>query len=89
MEIKGKKYAEVYIDTDTTIDDVQGLFAWNHSHDYGGKILDGTDHYVDIGGSIFQTITGDCFFDCLCINGFKVYKEITDDDPDIKSLQGR
>jgi len=65
---------EVYISPMTSIKDVRGKYAYNKVHNTGGIILDGGDNFVNIDGRIYNTCTGDCFFDNLCINGFKVYE---------------
>jgi hypothetical protein len=65
---------EIYIDYSTTIEKIQGKYAWDDNHHVGGIIGFGNGSGIEIGGDWWSTITGDCIYDSLKINGFKVYE---------------
>ena len=68
---KGK---EINIHPGTIIEEIQGKYAWSDNWDTGGIIGYGDERGVEIGGRWYSTITGDCLYDSLTINGFKVYE---------------
>lgn len=65
---------EVYIYPDMSISVIKGKYAWNDNWKVGGIIGNGNERGIEIGGSWYSTCTGDCLYDSLVINGFKVYE---------------
>ena len=68
---QGKEYQ---MNTSVSIEEIEGKYAWNERSKVGGIISYGNESYVEIGNSVYHTITGDCLYDSLTINGFKVYE---------------
>lgn len=66
---------EIPYDIYVKAEDVIGKYAYNNSHKFGGTIMDINERGVTLNGSYHSTITGDCVFDSLCINGFKIYEQ--------------
>jgi hypothetical protein len=65
---------EIKIDSRFNIEDLRGKYAYNENWGVGGIIQDGHEKGVCIGGNWYYTETGDCLYDSLTINGFKVYE---------------
>ena len=71
MGITGKEYQ---INASVSIDEIEGKYAWNERSKVGGIIRYGNDSHVEIGDCVYHTTAGDCLYDSLTINGFKVYE---------------
>lgn len=67
---------EIYLYDTITADEVIGKYAYNKRHDHGGIITDVSERGLTLVGSYHPTLTGDCVFDSLCINGYKVFELI-------------
>lgn len=74
---------EVYIDSNSYADDLIGKYVYNPYHCYGGIIIDIDDRSITlqlnissilVTGVVETTITGDCPFDSITINGFEIYE---------------
>jgi len=65
---------EIKIYPHISIEDVKDKYAYNENWNVGGIIGHGDDRGVEIGGRWYSTITGNCLYDSLTINGFKVYE---------------
>lgn len=55
-----------------------GKYAYNKVHNIGGYISYIDNHQVIIDGMVFTTITGNCPFDSININGFEIYNSKDD-----------
>ena len=64
---------EIKIDKYISVDDVIGKYAYNHRHQFGGDIIDVDERGITLEGTYHPTITGDCVYDSIEINGFKIY----------------
>lgn len=64
---------EIIITEYTTADDVIGKYAYNHTHRFGGKITDVNERAITLESTWHPTQTGDCVYDSIVINGFKIY----------------
>lgn len=64
----------IQINEYTKIEDVRGKYAWNDNWKVGGIIEEGGERGVVIDGKYYSCITGDCLYDSITINGFKVYE---------------
>lgn len=64
---------EVIIDEYIDSCDIIGKYAYNHIPQFGGKIIDVNEKGITIEGSYHPTITGNCIYDSITINGFKIY----------------
>ena len=53
--------------------DVIGKYAYNHTHQFGGEIMDVNERGITLERTYHPTITGDCVYDSIVINGFKIY----------------
>lgn len=72
MNTAGKK--KIYLYPEITIEELRGKYAWNKNWNTGGYIEYGNGNGVAIGGCWYSTITGDCLYDSLVINGFEVFE---------------
>ena len=66
---------EIKIYESVTIGEIKGKYAYNENWGIGGIIQHGDAKGVVINGTWYSTCTGDCLYDSLTINGFKVYEE--------------
>lgn len=64
---------EIKIDNYISVDDVIGKYAYNHRHQFGGEILDVDERGITLEEAYYPTINGNCVYDYIVINGFKVY----------------
>lgn len=67
-------FKEVKIQEDVHEIELKGSFLWNHRHNYGGFFNYGNERGFSIGNIWITSETGDCLYDHITINGFKVYK---------------
>ena len=64
---------EVFIYEHTSADEVIGKYAYNHTHKFGGEIMDVDERGITLERTYHSTITGNCIYDSIKINGFKIY----------------
>lgn len=74
MNILIDKMEEIDMHEEMSEEEILGQYAYNKTWNIVGIVNDITKRGVVIGNNYYSTITGDCFYDSLNINGFKLYK---------------
>lgn len=70
------KFVEIKIDNRITEYELKGCYLYNKIHDHGGYFNYGNDKGFSIAGCWISSQTGDCLYDHIIINGYKVYSTI-------------
>ena len=74
-EVLLNNFEEVKIQEDVHEIELKASFLWSHRHNYGGFFNYGNHRGFSIDNIWITSETGDCLYDHITINGFKVYKQ--------------